>query len=230
MKYLLLFFLAIPAFAGSWKGEGEAGVIISTGNLRAQNLTAKQATGYEWGANSGLLKSSFLQAKNQGVLNARRWDTTLRYERAVSRLWRIFLGEGLESDVFAGYQQRYGTDLGAKYWIYKIEKSFEWSTELGYRYQIENRTNGTQARDSLVRTYTQAERNWTRTSSSKIWVEYLLNLSNGKAWLLNGEFSSSFALTSIFSVKLAYLVKYNNQPTNAQKTDTTYTTALLAKF
>ncbi|MGZ3692660.1 MAG: DUF481 domain-containing protein [Bdellovibrionota bacterium] len=232
MRYflLLLVFISLPAMAGGWKNEDEVGVIVSTGNSRTQSLSAKQTTDYEWSSNSWHFKSSFLQSKNQGILNARRWDVGLRYEREFSHFWRAFTGETVESDPFAGYQQRYGTDIGAKYWIYREEKKFEWFTELGYRYQIENRTNGTQARDSLVRTYTEAERNWNPTASSKIWVEYLPNLSTGKAWQLNGEASSSFALYNAFSVKLAYLVKYNNSPTNAKKTDTTYTTGLLAKF
>ncbi|MGE3260328.1 MAG: YdiY family protein [Bacteriovoracia bacterium] len=230
MKFFFLLLLAVPTFAAEWKNEGEAGVIISTGNSRAQSLSAKQASDYEWSANSAHVKGSFLQAKNQGQLSARRWDFGIRYERELSRMWRVFLGQSLESDRFAGYQQRYASDLGAKHWLYRVEKEWEWFAELGYRYQMENRTNGSRARDSLVRTYTEASRSWSETASSKLWLEYLPNLSRTRDWLLNGEFSSSFALNAVFAVKLAYLVRYDNEPVNAKNTDTTYTTALVAKF
>lgn len=231
MRFLfVLLLVSAPAFAQEWKNEAEAGVIVSTGNSRAQSLSGKQSSAYSWSANSVQLKSSFLQSKNLGVLSARRWGVGLRYEREVSRLWRFFWAEGVESDVFAGYKQRYASDLGAKYWIYRLEKEFEWFSELGYRYQIENRTNGQHARDSLVRTYSEAVRDWSATASSKLWVEYLPNLSNGRDWLLNAEFSSSFALNTTFALKLAYLVKYDNEPVNGKNTDTTYTTALIAKF
>lgn len=231
MKTLLLLLLCpLSSFAADWKNEAEAGVIISTGNSRAQSLSAKQASTYSWSANSLHFKSSFLQSKNLGVLSARRWDAGLRYEREVSRLWRFFLGQSVESDTFAGYKQRYASDVGGKYWIYRLEKQFEWFSELGYRYQMENRTNGQHARDSLVRSYTEAVRNWSESASSKFWVEYLPNLSNSRDWLLNSEISSSFALNNTFALKLAYLVKYDNQPVNVKNTDTTYTTSLIAKF
>lgn len=230
MKFLFLLLLSLPAFAGDWKGEGEAGVIVSTGNSETQSLSARESTEYTWSANTGQFKGSFLQSKNFGRLGARRWDLGLRYEREFSRMWRAFLAETLESDTFAGYKQRYATDLGAKHWLYRIDKEFEWFAELGYRYQWENRTNGSRAKSSLVRTYTEAERIWSETASTRLWVEYLPNLSRSRDWLLNGELSSRFAISSVFAVKLSYSLKYDNEPVNAKNTDTTYTTALVAKF
>jgi putative salt-induced outer membrane protein len=136
----------------------------------------------------------------------------------------------VESDKFAGFMQRYNTDVGAKYWIYHQEKIWEWFAELGYRYQSEHRVTGERAKSSLIRSYTEANRQWNERVSSRLWLEYLPNLTNSDAWLLNGEFSSSFLLNSIFAVKIAYLSKYQNRPTSPKKTDATYTTSLVAKF
>lgn len=230
MKYFLLFLLSTTAIAGEWKSEDEAGVIISTGNSRTQSLSAKEKTTYEWSLNTLDSKASYLESKNEGKLSALRWDAGLRYERSLGDRWRIFLGQSVESDTFAGYRQRHASDLGARRWFVKIEKEWEWFSELGYRYQIENRTDNSHLHSNIVRIYSEVSHQWSATSSSKYWIEYLPNFSHSQDWLLNSELSSSFAITSIFALKLAYLVKYNNHPVNAKNTDSTYTTALVAKF
>jgi putative salt-induced outer membrane protein len=219
-----------PAFAHEWKNESELGVVVVTGNSDTQSFNAKELTSYAWSANMFRLKGNFLQSKNRGALDARRWDAGLRYERNLSAIWSAYAGQSVESDRFAGYQQRHASDIGGKHWLYQLEKKFYWFAELGYRYQIENRTDGSKARNSILRAYTEANRDWKENFSSKVWLEYLPNLSNRRAWLFNGEASSSFALSTVFAVKIAYLLKYNNQPVNAKNTDTTYTTTLVAKF
>jgi len=58
------------------------------------------------------------------------------------------------------------------------------------------------------------------------------NLTRSEAWLSNGELSLSAALSSVFAMKTGILLRYNHLPpvASAQKADTTFTTALTAKF
>lgn len=234
MKILLwhcaVILVLLPPARAEWKSESEAGVIVSSGNSRAQSTSVANSSSHAWEKDTLIFRGSFLQSKSQGVLSAYRWDSSLRYERSLSWLWHIFIGQGIESDRFAGFLQRYNSDLGAKYWIFRKENRFEWTVESGYRYQREHQVSGRWSHSSLLRLYSEANRSWNERVSSKGWVEYLPNLSNGRAWLLNSELSSSFLFHSVFAIKLAYLVKYQNQPISAKNTDTTYTTSLVAKF
>lgn len=68
--------------------------------------------------------------------------------------------------------------------------------------------------------------------TAKAWVEYLPNFKNEDAYLVNYEPSLSVMMSQIFSIKLAYLVKYHNRTVTAteKKEDTSFTTALVAKF
>lgn len=233
MRILLLsILLAVPAQA-DWTNTTEAGVVVANGNSRSQSFTVKDENNYTWddAKNTFNFKGSFLQTKALGVLNAKRWDSALRYERALTQRLSLFLGQGVESDRFAGFMQRYNTDVGPKY-VFVKEESFDWSGELGYRYSRERRLDGSQISKNQVRAYTELNRKWNDTASSKFWVEYLPNFSNSRDWLLNSEISASANLTTILAIKTAFLVKFDNMPapTAGTKTDSLFTTSLVAKY
>ncbi len=227
-----LFFASFaPAALADWKSESEAGVVITSGNSTTQSLNAKSGTEYTFEKNMLRLQGSYLQAKQSGVLSALAWSLGLRYERELSQMLSVFAGQSVEGDQFAGILQRYNSDLGAKYFFYKQPKDFIWFAEGGYRYTKENAVTYSKGFQK-ARVYTEAEKNWTATTSTKLWLEYIPNFTLSDAWLFNTELSLSSAINSYFSIKTAYLVKYSNAPASisAKKTDTAFTTALVAKF
>jgi len=230
--FALALLLAVPAQA-EYKNESEAGVVIASGNSRSQSMSFKQDGKYLWSEKNTLgLKGSFLQSKSFGVLNSKRWDVALRYDRELSPRFSLFAGQGVESDRFAGFLQRYNSDLGPRYVIYREEKAWDWIAELGYRYSRERRTAGQVVNKQQARLYSEINRSWTATASSKLWAEYIHDFSNSTDWALNAELSTTAAISSYLSVKLAYLLKYDHQPAPGakEKKDTLYTTSLVAKF
>lgn len=226
--------LALPAFAedpAGFKNESEAGVVVTSGNSESQSFSVKQANSYVWDKNTAKFTGNFLKSSSKGTESALYWLLGLRYERAFSDRFSAFLGQTVESDIYAGYKQRYSTDVGGKYNIIKDE-DLKWLAEAGYRYTNENQINGNVKRESFLRLYTEAEKFWNKTVSTKLWVEGLPNLTDSDSWQLNSELSLSAALNSVFSMKSAYLLKHNAKPAAsvAKKTDTVLTTALVAKF
>ena len=129
------------------------------------------------------------------------------------------------------WNQKYNSDIGVKYSIIK-EKNILWNAELGYRHTIENQLSGSQNKFNYVRAYTEVTRNLAENISSKIDIEYLPNFSVASDYQMNGEFSITASLNNIFSIKTGYQLRYNNLPNPGAvaKTDTLFTTALLAKF
>jgi putative salt-induced outer membrane protein len=224
----------LPAAAkADWKNTTEGGVVVANGNSRSQSFTVKDENNYTWDddKNTFNFKGSFLQTKALGVLNAKRWDAALRYERAITERLSLFLGQGVESDRFAGFMQRYNTDVGPKY-IFVKDENFTWNGELGYRYSRERRLDSSEISKNQVRIYTELNKQWNDATSTKYWVEYLPNFSNSNDWLLNSELSTSAAITTILAIKAAFLVKYDNTPapTAGTKTDSLFTTSLVAKY
>jgi len=69
---------------------------------------------------------------------------------------------------------------------------------------------------------------------AKLWTEFLPDLTDKKNVQINFESSLGVILSKYFSLKLAFLGKYDNEPVLAspalKKFDYLYTTSLVAKF
>lgn len=144
MKKFLLFCLApLALFAeGKLFNESELGVILTTGNSSTQTLSAKHTSAYTLDANKYQLGAKYLYGKSSGVESARSWNATLRYERAFSDLFSLYLGNSWEGDTFNGYEYRTNIDVGGKYFIVPEDKEKKGNylfTEAGYRYTYESR-------------------------------------------------------------------------------------------
>jgi putative salt-induced outer membrane protein YdiY len=232
-----LFLIAIaiscaPAARAELHNESEVGVVITSGNTRTQSLSFKQQNRYDWLKNAFAFNGSFLQTKNAGVLTAKRWDLQLRYERKVEDDLSLLLAQGVQSDRFAGYLQRLNTDFGPRYVVLREQDVLEWAAELTYRFSREIKVTGVRDYRQQGRIFTEVKRNWSATASSRFWVEFIPSFRNLADWELRSEISTSAAFNSIFSMKAAYLLKYDNVPATAAalKRDTEFTTALVAKF
>ncbi|MDO9182983.1 MAG: DUF481 domain-containing protein [Bacteriovorax sp.] len=234
--FALLYLSLLNLSHASVSNESELGILIAKGNSDSTSLNAKEAAGLNWDE-SNLLKFTgrYLQTKSSSIENARYWSTGLRYDRSISNKLGIFIGENIESDKYAGYNQKYNSDIGARYSLIKEmakETKFLWDAELGYRYTIENQLTGDQKKLNYIRAYTEATKNWTESVSTKLWFEYLPNLTIASDYQMNSELSITASLNNIFSIKTGYLLRYDNLPNTGAvaKTDTLLTTALVAKF
>ena len=234
--------MAIAAFASisvyaadptpdGWKNESQAGIVVTSGNTETSSLSFGEAASYQFGGTNVLkINAAYLYQKNGNVVSGKSWSLGLRYERIISDQFSIFLGQSVEGNQFSGVNQRYNTDLGGKYTFVKDDE-LTWFGELGYRYTYQNLTLLTQ-KLHYARLYTEAEKKFSPTVSAKYWVEYLPNFTNTDDWQLNTELSLSAAISSIFSVKSAYLLRYDNvlNSVGLVHTDKTFTTSLVAKF
>ena len=109
---------------------------------------------------------------------ARSWDSFLRYERVLSSDFNGFADYGLESDVFNGYVQRNDIDLGGKYFIAKSDDT-NWSAEAGYR-NIATHYPASQpdSNTSNIRLYSEVTQNYEKTTTFKLWLEYIQALGS----------------------------------------------------
>jgi putative salt-induced outer membrane protein len=225
---------ADPAPETTLKHESEAGIVITSGNSQTQTFNLKHQTTYTCSLNTIKAFARYLTSSSNSIESARNWGLGVRYERSLSERWSAFLGQAVESDLFAGYLQRYNTDVGGKYSIIQQKeevRELNWFVEAGYRYSRENRITPPDLNNHMLRFYTEANRVWNAAFSTKLWIEYLPNLSISADYQLNTELSLSAVLTSVFSLKTAYLLKYDGLPvTGAKNTDAVFTTALVAKF
>lgn len=223
--------LMASASYANWTNESELGILIAKGNSNSESLTAKETAGYVWDTDNSLkFTGRYLQTKTNDVENARFWSAGLRYDRVLSARLGAYLGEMIESDKYAGYNQKYNSDLGVKYSL-KKGPTFIWDVEAGYRYTVEKQLTGVDKKLHYLRGYTEALKLWSEGVSSKLWFEYLPNLTTDTDYQMNSELSVTAALNIMFAIKTGYLLRYDNLPNPAAaKTDSLFTTSLVAKF
>lgn len=230
-----------PAAKKPFNHESEASIVTVSGNSTAETYAAKQKTSYTFEASSLIGTAAYLDGKSTQIdkttgvstsTQTRKWDATLRYEFAFTEKIAAFVAHGAESDPNAGYIQRDNTDLGGKYTILNSDGR-KLDSELGYRYS--KTYTGTNEYTNFARLYLEYNQAISETSSFKLWVEHLPNLKDSNKYLTNAEASLSVVLSTLFSLKTSYLAKYHNfqasTPTYEDKRlDSTFTTALVAKF
>lgn len=214
-----------------WSHESELAIVTVDGNTESESYNGKQKTTYAWDRNALVIAGRYLETKSEGIKTAKNWAASGRYERSVSAIWKYYLGHGAESDVFNGYIQKDNTDIGAQYEILKTEKQ-TWVAEVGYRYSHLYDINRANSYEDTGRLFTQYNHVLADNLRFEYWVEYLPNFDNPDRYFINTEPSLNVMLNKIFSLKTAYLVKYQNLrvPPNEENIDTTFTTSLVAKF
>ncbi len=211
-------------------GEAEAGAIVVSGNNNSESYNAKAKSIYTHDQNIYTAFGRYLKTNSNGLESARNWEAGLRYERELAEYLGLFVGQKAESDVYNGYTQRDSSDAGLKYSFVKTDE-LNWFFETGYRYQKTQPVTGVNSYDNLGRLYMEYNQVLNDTLSLKYWAEYLPNFTVTDAFLANTEGSLNIMLNSVFSLKLAYLLQYQNVPASGGKYTTTTTTMnLVAKF
>lgn len=216
----------------SWTNESELGILIAKGNSDSQSYTAKQTAAKTWEqVNTLKFSGRYLQTKTKSVENARYWSAGLRFDHLLNERLGVFIGEMVEGDKYAGYNQKYNSDLGARYLLIK-EPTFTWNAEAGYRYTVEKPILGEDKKMHYGRGFTELMKILSEGVSTKLWFEYLPNFTVGTDYQMNTELSITAALNNMFAIKTGYLLRYDNLPNlgATAKTDTLLTTSLVAKF
>ena len=234
MKLLFISFLialAIRANAAVTMNETEVGIAVAKGNTRSETYNIKQLNNYQFDENILRFSGRYLNAFAEDKESARFLNLSLRYERELSKKLSAYASESLEKDRFAGYRSRLFSDVGGKYYVEEKKESITY-LEAGYRYMTEKRFNNTQASFNYARAFMSFEKIPSESINLRWWLEYLPNLDATKEYFINSEVSLSVLLSSAFSLKSGYLLRYNNNPLLGvqYKTDKLLTTALVAKF
>jgi putative salt-induced outer membrane protein len=233
MKYLILLALLFPYVEAHAQltNESEVGIASANGNTKTQTYNIKQLNDYKWEQKTLGFRSRYLNAKANGVETARYFMAGVRFEQKTTDYISLFVGETFEKDKFANIDKRLMTDTGAKYIALDTERT-KFFSELGYRYMHEERLDDTKAFSNYGRAYTEWEHKWNPGFSNRYWAEYLPNISEPNDWQFNTELSMSAVMNAVFSLKTGILVRYDHLPAPgvAYKTDTLFTTAIVAKF
>lgn len=228
--FSFIFLLSSFSLKAQFSHESEASMVVSGGNSSLEVYNVKTQNSYELNKNIFKLSGHYTYGTSNDVESARNWDGALRYDRELRKRLSAYVGQQIEGDSFNGIDYRYNSDIGAKYFIIKDDKT-TFSTEAGYRYTIEKPIGAPKENDSKARVYVDAKRKHSESLKMKAFAEYIPNFTRTDDWLFNAGPSLDFILNSTFSLSLSYLIRYDHQPVAGNgTTDYQYTTGLIAKF
>lgn len=211
-------------------GKGELGLSLISGNTRSEQFATALQASHRWEIETLVVRARYLEAAANFAQTAQNWMIGARYERRIAPGWGAFAGQSLEADRFAGFAQRYATDAGLRYRLWREGKTAG-AAEAGYRFQHENRASGPLSAQ-VLRLFFEAMYQWSKTATVLLGNEFLPDLSRPADWRLNSELDLDLKVNEVFSLVAAYGVRYDNVPAaaNLQRTDRFLLTSLTAKF
>ncbi|HHL40469.1 MAG TPA: DUF481 domain-containing protein [Deltaproteobacteria bacterium] len=211
--------------------EAELSYVKTGGNTDTETLLLKNGLTYRPSATvTGKWKVAVLEGESSGVRTAQRYSSELRVDKEYTdRLYTFGNGQWLK-DKFMGLDSRYILGGGGGYTIVSTH-SHKLLAEAGLSYTWDDYTDNTSkeyAGGRLYGKYVYALDKKTRFSQ---WVEWLPDFEETKNYNLNAETAVTTSLSDVLSLKVSYLVNYDNVPVaGAEKTDTTFATTLVMNY
>lgn len=228
--FILPVFLFCHFVHAQYSNETELTSVVNGGNSVQNTFNFKSINAYAMDKNTVKLGGHYTYGKADGELNTRNWDVNTRYERAFTDQKSVFAIVQREENIFANLEYRWNYDFGASVKFLKTKEQ-ELKGEAGYRRTLESSPSGEKVSGTKARIYAEYSRQHNESLYFRLWVEAVPNFSIQDDWQLSFEPSANVTLTNIFSLKLAYLHRYDNLPLlDSKKSDYTYTTSILARF
>lgn len=231
--YTTLLFLIAGSANATFEHIGEASIVLSGGNSDLSTYNFKTNNTKKFDKLTGSFGGHYTLGEASDVEIVRNWDVNAKVDTKFTKTLGAFIGEKLEGDKFAGYERRLNTDVGISD-VFFTSDTQELKGEVGYRNFYEKNIdpavgskNDHMGRLNLKYRYTAKDR-----FVIESYVEYLPNFSESEDYLVNFGPSIAFSLTSIFSFKVGYDGRYDNQPAieGNRKLDYLYTTSIISKF
>lgn len=213
-----------------WSGSAEASVLATTGNTNTETIGAGGEVQFNPGIWKYGVRGNILRSTTSGALAAKTTTAELRAAREFNERLDGFGQFSYLENRFAGFNARFGVDVGAGYKLLAVEKHVL-RIELGMGYMTERRTDHTvlafpTARPALGYHWAISELSDLSNTTS-----LTQNLEEGVDRRLSNVTTVSSAITRVVSFKVSYTILHLSRPVPGfGKTDTTTSVAVVTKF
>lgn len=244
MKYKIVLFITMIAFTTgfafaedgrNWKGSGEIGLLMTSGNSETESINAKTGLKYEDNQLMGEMNLAALYSSEETEVDGETEDRTSaeKYNVAAKIGYKlspadyVFLNASYEDDRFSGYDYRSDYALGYGRKIINTD-TVKFDLEVGPGYRYDKRDDGETENEAVFRGY--ALFNYKLSESASFQQEVTLlagsdNTGTKSVTALKGKIASAL------SMKASYTVAHNSHvPEDKDKTDTETALTLVYDF
>ncbi len=213
-----------------WTGSLGLSFVSTTGNSDTRSLGfdfALKRDPAPWGWD---LAASFMRADQNGETTAERYTARGRGERALSERWSLFAGASGEKDTFAGYDLRTILEAGASYAVLATPRH-DLSVDGGLTWTREDLVDGPS--NDFMGGVVGLSYAWKIQEGSSLTERLVLypDFDRTSNWRATSETALQSSLSEVLALKVAYSVRYDNEPVvGFDDTDTTSTVSLVVSF
>lgn len=208
----------------------DLGYVTTSGNTDVTTLNINQLyrfTKMRWG-----LEETFgtIYGTDDGVVNTSLWQARLTGSRELTARLSAIAGVGWDKNRFAGIDNRYEEFLGLRYKFIDSPWDQLYGEVAAALTQQDNR-DGTSDDFPAARLTGGYKHNFSDAAYFQEVMEIIPNLEASKDYRLNNEMALIAPLSGALSLKLSWIVRFDNRPpATFSKTDTFFTTGLRLAF
>ncbi len=209
------------------EGTAQAALLATTGNASAQALGFGGQFIWRPMPWSLRAKATFAQTETDDVLSARSTVAGARVDRFLTTRTSLFGQYHFLRDLFAGVEQR-STVAGGL--AYRLIQGPPHRLTIDGALGFEHESRVEEESENVAIVAGGVAYDWEISATSKLTEElrYVQGLESLDNWKLDQSIALTAAITSIFSLKIANLVRYANEPVPGfESTDTVTSVALV---
>ncbi len=222
----------------AYEGSAAFGYSLTSGNANASALNAANKIKYTVGGWAVGEDLAFFYGEADNKVNTNFWNGGLRGERAITPRFGAFVAARFDRNVLQGIARRTEEGLGLDFKALIAPKD-KLNFTLGLSQFQQTLTAGSTSTFKgsypAARLGADYKHLFTDVAFFQQTVEYLPNLSDTEAYLLNTESSLVAPITKALGLKAGYVIRYNAQPPvrsgkQLKNTDTFFSTGLTYSF
>lgn len=234
---ILLLSLSINSWAEDtpqhWKGEGELGYTLTSGNSDNETIVSKLSISYQQNSWINTFKIESLRTESKDsdsgdtVVTANRITLSDKLSYDISERTYSFLNTRYEEDDFSGYEYQSSATLGAGYRVIK-QQDMSLTLESGVGYQ-QDRTDDRQMQKGRALRFSE-DFAYQITSTTNLTQGLIVEQGKDNVY---SEFNAGFkvAIDGSLALKLSYLIKHNSDvPDDKENFDRVTTATLVYGF
>ncbi len=215
-----------------WEDSAELSYVQTGGNTDVMTFSGNNTLKYNFSEKwASTWKLGALYGETDGENNAERYYTDIQTDYNASDTLFYYLKAGWLKDKFAGIDSRVYLGPGAGYKFLKGDRQFL-SAEAGLNYATESYTDDTDSDFLEGRVLGKYEFVFNSKTKFTQTAEYLHNFDNSEKYRINTLTGLVTQLTDMFSLKISYEIKFQNEPSpeTLDQTDTLFSVALVVNF
>ena len=226
---------AQTSFAQTWEGQGEAGIIRTTGNTESENLNLGLGLSYIQGKWTNKFVAAAYQQSSDNVDSADSLSADYTLERELTPRSKLFGSLGYLDDDFDGFTEKLTASVGYGYKIIdSTATTWETSAGIGYRdtSTIETDDDGviTETDISGATFVALSEFKTSLTANTTFTDTFKSEIGSDNSFFEN-EAAIDVAMNDRFSLKVGFLVRHNTDPgEGSDETDTITSLSLVYKL